>query len=321
MSDATASKKRKIRKEKYVTRLVQYLGEYKNILVIHVDNVGSNQLQKVRIALRGNAVVLMGKNTLMRKVIREQAVANPKFESLLALIYSNIGFVFTNKPLVDIRKIIVEHKVPAAARAGANAPVDVFVPAGPTGLDPAQTSFFQALNIATKIAKGSIEIINEVHLIKTGDKVTSSHVALLDKLNIRPFSYGCVVSDVYEDGTVYKASILDMSQADLLAKFMSGVHKVAALSLAIGYPTLASLPHLMGNAVKKLVALSLVTEYEFEFSKKYKDMLANPGAFAAAAPAAAAAAPAAGNKKEEAKPAKKEESEESGGDLGFSLFD
>lgn len=75
------------------------------------------------------------------------------------------------------------------------------VPAGPTGLDPSQTSFFQALSIPTKIQKGQIEIVSDVPLIKPGDKVTASQAALLQKLNIRPFNYGLKVENVYDNGT------------------------------------------------------------------------------------------------------------------------
>jgi len=60
------------------------------------------------------------------------------------------------------------------------------------------------------------------------------------------------------------------------------VRKITALSLEIGYPTLASLPQHFARAMEKLYALSLATEYEFEESKKLKDILANPEAFAAA---------------------------------------
>jgi large subunit ribosomal protein LP0 len=307
---------RKVRKEKYVVKLEECLEKYKNILIVGVDNVGSNQMQKVRISLRGKAQVLMGKNTLIRKVVRDSVSTHPKVETLLPYIVGNMGFVFTNEPLSDIRKIILESKVPAAAKVGTMAPEDVYVPAGPTGMDPGQTSFFQALNIATKIVKGTIEIINVVHLIKKGEKVTASHVALLGKLNILPFFYGFKVSSVYEDGVTYDASVLDQSTDDLLAKFFAGVSKVAAISLALHVPNQASLVHMVNNAFKKLVAVSLATEYEFPESKKFKDFLANPGAFAAAAPAASAAAPAAA--KEEPK---KETTEESGADMGFSLFD
>lgn len=53
---------KKQKKVKYVEKLLAYLSEYKNFLIINVDNVGSKQLQQVRIALRGRAKVLMGKN-------------------------------------------------------------------------------------------------------------------------------------------------------------------------------------------------------------------------------------------------------------------
>jgi len=294
------------------------LDEYKNILIVTIDNVGSNQMQKVRVALRGKGVVLMGKNTLMRKVIRDNLAKTPNFEAVLPLVVGNVGFVFTNSNLSEVRKLVLENKVPAAAKSGSFAPADVMVPAGPTGLDPGQTNFFQALNIATKIVKGTIEIVNPVNLIKKGDKVTSSHVALLGKLNILPFFYGFGVSHVYEDGTIYDAAILDMSQDDLLSKFFSGVNKLAAVSLAIGFPTQASLSHLLNGALKKLVSIALATEITFKEAESFKEYAANPSKFASAAPAAAASAAAPAAKKEEPK---KASTEESGGDMGFSLFD
>lgn len=109
-----------------------------------------------------------------------------------------------------------------------------------------------------------------------------------------------------------------MDQATLTAKFFSAVNKLAALSLAISYPTQASLPHIVNNAFKKLLAISLATEIDFAESKKFKDFLANPGAFAAAAPAAAAGGAAAPAAKEEAKKSSSEESDIGG---GFSMFD
>jgi len=277
-----AGSRRRARKARYKEKLEGLLREYKNMLIVSVDNVGSNQMQKIRVALRGQGTVLMGKNTIIRKVLREESKANPNLANLLPYIVGNVGFVFTNGDLNTVRKTITEHKVPAAARAGSTAPTDVFVPPGPTGMDPGQTNFFQTLNIHTKIAKGAIEIINTVHLIKAGEKVTSSAVALLSKLDIKPFFYGMLVNHVFEDGIVYAAKVMDWSKEDLFAKFFNGVRKITALSLEIGYPTLASLPQHFARAMEKLYALSLATEYEFEESKKLKDILANPEAFAAA---------------------------------------
>jgi len=276
-------------------------------------------MQKVRIALRGKAELLMGKNTLMRKVVREHVARNPQLEALLPHIWGNIGFVFTNADLKTVREIVLKNKVPAAAKSGSLAPIDVFIPPGPTGLDPGQTGFFQALNIATKIARGSVEIINQVHLCKKGDKVTSSHVALLTKLDIKPFFYGIVVQRVYEGGSVYEAQVLDLTPADLYAKFFAGVRKIAALSLAIGYPTIASLPHILGNAFRKLLAISLATNYEFKEAKMFKDAAANAPAQAAAPAGGGAKGGGEAPKKEEAPKEEAPEEEEDMG-LGGGLF-
>jgi len=317
MTEKIERPSRKVRKAGYAEKLRSLLDEYNNVLIVLCDNVGSNQMQKVRIALRGSAVVLMGKNTLIRKVVREKLAAKPQLEALLPLVYGNIGFVFTNQNLSEVREKVLSNKVPAAAKSGTFAPADVWVPAGPTGLDPGQTSFFQALNIATKIVKGTIEIVNNVHLIKKDEKVTLSHVTLLTKLNILPFFYGFGVSHVYENGTVYEAKILDMSQADLLQKFFAGVQKVAALSLAISYPNQASLSHLLNGAFKKCVCLALATDINFERAKQFKEY--DPSKHAAAAPAAGGGGGA--GAKSPVKEKEKEKSEESEADMGFSLFD
>ena len=138
-------------------------------------------MQQIRISLRGHAVVLMGKNTMMRKAIRGHLTQNPKLECLMNSIKGNVGFVFTKEDLVTIRDMIMTNRVSAPAKAGALAPLDVKVPAQNTGLGPEKTSFFQALNIPTKITKGTIEITNDVALITAGDRVMISTIFNLIK--------------------------------------------------------------------------------------------------------------------------------------------
>jgi len=305
----------KVRKNKYIVKLEENLDKYHSMLVINIDFVGSSQMQKLRISLRGRAAVLMGKNTIMRKIIRKRAETNPALEAILPLIKGNIGFVFCNEDLAGIRKEVIAERIPAGAKTGVLAPCDVIIPAGPTILDPGQTSFFQALNIGTKITKGSIEILTNVTLCQQGTKVTSSAVALLNKLNIKPFEYGIVVSHVYDNGSMYDAAVLDMTPEMLTNRFFIGVNHIAAIGLKVGYPTLASLPHSFCNAFKKLVAIALETDYMFEEAKIFKEMPDNPDAFKSAAPAAGGAAAAA------AAPEPEPEEEEEEADMGFSLFD
>jgi len=303
-------------KANYFVKIATLLDEYPKCFIVGADNVGSKQMQEIRIALRGKAVVLMGKNTMMRKAIRGHLEKNPDLERLLPHIKQNVGFVFTKCELIEVRDLLLANKVKAPAKAGALAPLDVTVPAQNTGMGPEKTSFFQALSIPTKITKGTIEIIADVHLITAGEKVGMSEATLLNMLKISPFTYGLVVQKVYDSGSVFDPAILDITDDDLKAIFMNGVANVASVSLEIGYPTTASVPHSIVNGMKNLLAIAAVTDITFKEAEMVKAFLADPSAFAAAAPAAAEAAPAAA-----AAAAPVEEEEEEDDDMGFGLFD
>jgi len=312
---------RRVWKGKYFEKIKQYVDEYPKCFIVGADNVGSSQMQKIRISLRGHAVILMGKNTMMKKAIREHLEKNPNLEKLLPHIFENVGFVFTKEDLIFIREKLQDNKVAAPAKAGALAPCDVTLPAQVTSLGPEKTSFFQALSIPTKITRGTIEIVNDINLIKKNDRVGASEATLLNMLNISPFSYGLSVKQVYDSGAIFSPEILDIKPEDLRAKFLAGVKNIAAISLQVGYPTVASAPHSIANGFKNLLAIAAATDIEFEQAKTLKEYLKDPSKFAAAAQAAAPAkveAPVKEAAKEKEKP--KEESDEEG-DMGFGLFD
>lgn len=306
-------------KEVYFIKLKELISKYPSIFIVNVDNVSSNQMHQIRVALRGKGVVLMGKNTMVRRALRTILSENPQFERLLPHVRGNIGFVFTDKELKEVRDIIVANKIAAPARAGAYAPKDVFVPAGNTGMEPGKTSFFQALGIPTKIARGTIEISAEVQVVTAGSRVGPSEATLLNMLNISPFTYGMTVVQIFDSGNAFAPEVLDIDEQVLIDRFLSGIQTIAAISLALNYPTLVSVTHSLVNSYKNLIALCLSTDYIFEGAQKAKDYLENPEAFAAvAAPAAAEAAPAAAEAEAEEKAEEKEESDD---DMGFGLFD
>jgi len=308
------------RKQNYFNKLNKLLEEYPKIMIVGADNVGSNQMQKVRKSLRGKAVILMGKNTMVRKAIRGASEANPKLNAILPSIYGNVGLVFAKDDLSSIKKTILENRVAAPAKVGAIAPNDVIVPAGPTGMEPTQTSFLQALNIQSKIVKGQVEIINDVKLIVTGQKVGSSESTLLAKLNIKPFQYGLQIQTIYDEGSLYDASVLDMTDEIILAKFKNGLNNVASVALALKVPSLAALPHALKQGYKNILSVSLATDFTIKQTESLKAYLANPSAFAAAGPATGGAAKEEkGAAKEEKK--KEEPKEEEDEDMGLGLFD
>merc|ERR1711972_193724 len=288
------------------------------------DHVGSKQMQDIRMELRGTAVVLMGKNTMIRKALSLGHEKHPDagLENLRAAVNGNMGFIFaTNCTLDDIRNVLKKFRLPAAAKTGQVSMVNLSLPAGPTGMDPSQTNFFQALNIGTKIVKGQIELSSEFQILKTGEKVNPSTAVLLQKLSIRPFEYGMEVLKVYQDSSVFDAAVLDIKESVLIQKFMAGIANMAAFSREVGIPTEAGLPHAFGNAFKNVASLISDIDFTFKEVEEVKKFLEDPDAYAAANPVAAA--PTAGGPvaaKEEKKEEKKVEEEEEEEDMDFDLF-
>jgi len=225
---------------------------------------------------------------------------NPNVDKIYNQLKLNTNLIFTNGDLSEIKSIIDKHVRPSPAKAGMIAPDDVTIPAGPTGLDPKQTAFFQNLNIQTKIVKAQIEIVANKQVIVKGEKIDSTQAALLDKLKIYPFSYKMEIKKILQDGSIFDARVLDLTNETILAKFKNAIKIQAQFSLGAGYATSASAPHTLLNGFKNLVAVCAETGYSFPQAKALLEAAKNAPAAGAAAsgPAKAVAAPVQEEKKE-----------------------
>lgn len=318
MSSEKREKKREI-----INKVYEKLSKFKSVIIVNLTNVSSNQVQQARFQLRKvKSEFIIGKNTVLRKAInirlaepdptdpdfeRRKAVFSkmPQIEKLLELCEGKVGLIFTDQPIFDLKTIIEGNRVPAAARVGAVAPIDFTLPAGPTGLDPSQIAFFHVLHIPTKIQKQQIEIVKDVPVCVAGRKVGNGESALLQKLGIKPFSYGMQITKVFDlvEGAILEPAIFNISPDAIIQKFQSGVRNITALSLAIGIPTAASLPHSIIGAFKNLAAISMVTGYKFR-------QMNNLGSGPAPAAAGGKAAPAEAKKEVKAAPVVEEKKEE-----------
>ena len=176
-------------------------------------------------------------------------------------------------------------------------------------MEPGKTSFFQALGVPTKIARGTIEITTDLKLVEANTKVGASEATLLNMLNISPFTYGLAVMQVYDNGNTFPSEVLDITNDQLLKSIQGAIQAIACISLATGFPSLPSVIHSVVNSYKNVLAVAIGTEYSWPEIDELKDRIANPDAYASAAPAAAAAT----ETKEEVKEEEEEESDEDGG--------
>jgi len=97
--------------------------------------------------------MIMGKNTLMKAALTaantkpEEGDAdynerkdtwehNENIDKIIGQLKGNINLIFSNGDLGDVKAILDEEIRPSPAKPGMIAPDDVWIPCGPTGLDP-----------------------------------------------------------------------------------------------------------------------------------------------------------------------------------------
>ena len=274
-----AEKKDKKNKTTFFNRVYDIFEKYNRALLVTCDNISAKQIHMCRKELREHdSLMLMGKNTLIKDALLkrisqpqpnepdyEQRKATwkplPKMEPLMRLLRGNLGIIFTNQDLTEIKDVVDRHAREAPAKVGAVAQCDVWIRAGPTGLDPKQTGFFQNLQIPTKIVKTQIEISADKQIIAAGEKIGTNEAALLQKLGINPFSYKLKVAHVYDDVHVHNPAFLDIKTDTILAAYKRAISNVAAVSIEAGIPTQASAPHSIMRAFKNLVSVTFETDF------------------------------------------------------------
>jgi len=274
--------------------------------------------------------MICGKNTMMKAAINSMNTApeeddedyeerkgswehKPHLDKIVNQLKGNTSIIFTNGDLIDIQNILDSQVREAPARVGSLAPKEVVIKAGPTGLDPKETGFFQKLNIATKIMKAKIEIIYDCKVISEGEKISPSQASLLEKLKLRPFEYKMTVKRVMMDGNMYDPAVLTINEEDVLGFFAKGVSNMTALSLGSGFVTASAAPHLIMHSFKNLAAISFATDFMFPQAAALK-------AAAAAGASAAAAGPAKTEKAAAKVEEEVEEDEDADVDGAFDLF-
>jgi len=226
------------KKSDYITKVINYLEEYPKFLVVTCDFIGSKHMQQIRLALRDSgSVLLMGKNTLMKKAIKMKLEDHPNWESLLPVIKDNVGLVLTKGSLSDLRSKLTESTLPASVKAGILAPDDVFLRKQVTTLEPTKTSFFAALNIETKITRGCVEILSDLKLCSKGKKVGTSEATLLQMLNIKPFTYGLKATHFWDEClSPFDNFTPDSNVVDSFTQIvMEGYKNVVSVGLETGY--------------------------------------------------------------------------------------
>jgi len=179
--------------------------------------------------------------------------------------------IFTNKDIAEISNITAKYIIEKQAKPGQISPVEIIIPAGPTGMDSSQIDYFQALKIPTKVMRNQLEITTATKILTVGQKITLSEINLMKKFNIKPYKHQMKIKKLLLNGKLYGEEILKVTNDYMKTKLEQGIKNVLGFSLAAHIPTQASAPHVISNAFRNICALSLGTNVLIDATKNMKD--------------------------------------------------
>lgn len=263
MSTATTKSFKDPRKVKLFDRTKELFQTYSKFLIVNMNNITSNQLQLIKIDWMHKAEFLFGKNTTIAKALTEIGKAD-----IAKTLKGNIAIVFSNSDMSEIKGILNSNKRDSFAKVGDVSQTDLFIQPQITSMGPEKTSFFQALNISTKITKGKVEIIAKSQTLFKEKKVSPSQANLLAIMGIKPFVYSMNIKNAYEDGEFFNPDIIDITPETIENEIASAVSSVAAMSLALGITNKATVPYEIFNEAKNAAAICLslgIKDSKYEF--------------------------------------------------------
>jgi large subunit ribosomal protein LP0 len=267
MSSTKGAVKNPQKKFKVFEKTQTFLTKFTTVLVCDIKDMPSNNIHKMRKQLRSiDSEVLCGKSTIIEKAVRDLMLKgklpthlnNDTLTKLAdCLATHQLCIIFTNQDIGEITKVSEQFKIEKQSKVGAISPVEIILPAGPTGMDASQVDYFQNLRIQTKVVKNQLDIINPTKILSVGQKITLSEINLMNKFGIKPFHHKIRVNNVIIGGKMFDSGILNLN-AEIMNKALErGIQNIAAFGLATGLSNKASAVHVVANSFRNIMGLAV----------------------------------------------------------------
>ena len=249
-------------------------------MLFRSKDISADYIQKIRHELikLGSTDTLCGKTTVIQKSIAEYLEAHKgklpghlpedKVKQLSeAMPGIHLLLVFSNKDVGDVNAVLSKYIIDKQAKPGQFSPVEIIIPAGPTGMDSSQIEFFQALKIPTKVMRNQLEITSATKILVPGQKITLTEINLMKKFNIKPYKHSVKIRKMLLNGKLYGEEILKVTDDYMKARLQQGIKNILGFSLGSGITTEASAPSVVANAFRNICALSLATNVLIDATK------------------------------------------------------
>ena len=269
------------RKVSVLKKFLEAFTTYKQVIIVDLNNISTEQITKTRVALRKEkAIVLVGKNSIVHVCIKilttpdDPASENYHYQQkygkrmdllqLLPIVNGKIGYVFSHNSFSQLKHTIEKEAVKVAAKPGVFAQCDIIIPPQQTALDPGKIMEFQRVGIQVKTNKSALEIVKEFKLCGKGQIVSETTSAMCRLLGIVPFEYALKIRFVFLNGHIISEEFVNFDSSKVIASFQQNVALLSAVSLEASLPNALSIPHMMMNTFKSLMAVGMEGNFKFK---------------------------------------------------------
>ena len=216
-----------------VNHLIDLFKTYSNIAVIEVARLNDRQIQEIRKILRGKAIIRMSKKSLQQRAVEEfqKESKKPNLEELVERIPGQAALCFTDLDVFELKKIFLQSEWMVPAKPDEITPVDIWVPAGDTGLPTGQviSELNMTLRLPTRIQNDTIWVREDTQTHKAGDFVDVKQAAVLKKLGITPIESLIKIHYAWANGEIISEDILYMDMTKFNQDFTRAYREALAI--------------------------------------------------------------------------------------------
>lgn len=242
-----------------VARLLALFKEYSNVAVINVSKINDQQIQETRRLLRGKAVIKMSKKRLQTRAIQEYKKESGKenLEDLAENIPGQSSLVFSNIEVFELKKLFEQNRWMIAAKPGEITPVDIWVPAGDTGLPTGQviSELNMTLKLPTRIQNDTIWIREDTRTHKAGELVTIKQASVLKKLGVNPLESIIRIHYAWHDGEIFPPEVIYMDLEAFQGEVALVIAQAKQLAIKLGIIDEETIGPLMQKGYREALAL------------------------------------------------------------------
>jgi large subunit ribosomal protein L10 len=245
-------------KKKVVKRILDLAKKLPIIGILNMHSLPAAQFARMRNSLRQNAEMLMTKKSLILPALNSLKKTMQGIDKLAESLPEMPAILFTKDNPFTLYKTIKKSKSKAPAKGGQPAPFDLIVPAGPTPFAPGPVlSELAQLGIKAGVEGGKVAVKQDCTVCKAGQPIKPALAAMLTRLGIEPMEVGLDLTAVYETGTVYPKTVLDIDETKFINMLTTAAQLAVNLSVETAYLTKDTAELLLQKAFREAKAVGI----------------------------------------------------------------